>query len=344
MRKRLLFAICLATILSAAPALNSASPASAADLAFRPPADGPKHPTPSAILLADGLDGASGSTIGPGGDIYLTEGAAGRISRLDPRTGSLTTFATGLPQQVVGIGGAMDVAFIGRTAYVLVTLVGPDVGGTSAVGIYRMDGPASFTVIADIGAFALQHPPDTDFFVPTGVQYALEPYRGGFLVTDGHHNRLLYVTLDGDVSVFRAFDNTVPTGLAISGNTILMGEAGPLPHLPADGRIVAVGPKASDTSVVASGARLLVDVEYGRGKRLYALSQGLWPLGGEPGSPALPDTGALLEVNGDGTMTPVVDSLNQPTSVEFIGNTAYVVTLSGEVWRIDDVSKPPFGR
>ena len=33
----------------------------------------------------------------------------------------------------------------------------------------------------------------TDFFVPTGVQYALEPYRGGFLVTDGHHNRVLRV-------------------------------------------------------------------------------------------------------------------------------------------------------
>jgi hypothetical protein len=27
----------------------------------------------------------------------------------------------------------------------------------------------------------------------------------------------------------------------------------------------------------------------------------------------------------------------------FIGNTAYVVTLTGEIWRIDDVSGPPFG-
>ena len=73
----------------------------------------------------------------------MTEGAAGRVSRVDPRTGDITTFASGLPESVVGIGGAIDVAFIGRTAYVLVTLVGPDVGGDpeDKVGIYRVDGP-----------------------------------------------------------------------------------------------------------------------------------------------------------------------------------------------------------
>ena len=55
----------------------------------------------------------------------------------------------------IGIGGAIDVAFIGRTAYALVTLVSPDVGGSDVDGIYRVDGPDSFTVVADIGAFAL---------------------------------------------------------------------------------------------------------------------------------------------------------------------------------------------
>ena len=39
----------------------------------------------------------------------------------------MTTFAHGLPPATpaVGIGGAMDVAFVDGTAYVLVTLVGP---------------------------------------------------------------------------------------------------------------------------------------------------------------------------------------------------------------------------
>ena len=40
-------------------------------------------------------------------------------------------------------------------------------------------------------------------------------------------------------------------------------------------------------------------------------------------------------MNADGTFTVLVDRLNQPTSLEFIGNTAYVVTLGGEVWTVD---------
>jgi sugar lactone lactonase YvrE len=295
-----------------------------------------------AVLFASGLQGASGSAIGPGGALFVTEGALGRILRIDPRSGEVTTFASGLPPAVIpGLGGVIDVAFIGGTAYALVTLVGPDVLGTSVVGIYRIDGPDSYTVIADIGAFAIANPPPT-FDVPTGLQYAIEPYRGGFLVSDGHHNRVLHVSHDGDVSVMMAFDNIVPTGLAVSGKTIYMAEAGPTPHVPSDGKLVAFNAKSSAATEIASGAPLLVDVEFGRGRTLFALSQGVFP-GGPPASPASPNTGALVRVNRDGTFTVIVDELNQPTSVEFIGNTAYVVTLGGEIWKIDDVSAPPFG-
>jgi sugar lactone lactonase YvrE len=295
---------------------------------------------PTVSLLVTGLQGGSGSAIGPGGALFVTEGAAGRISRVDPKSGAVTTFASGLPQMnpAIGIGGPMDVAFIGRTAYALVSLVGPDVGGSDVVGLYRVDDPDSFTVIADIGAFSLANPPDTDFFVPTGVQYALEPFRGGFLVTDGHHNRVLRVTLDGTVTELIAFGNIVPTGLAVSGNTVYMAEAGPVPHLPEDGKVVAFKPKSPTVTEVASGARLLTDVEFGRGRSLYALSQGVWDGVGE-GSPALPNTGALVAVNKDGTFTVITDGLDRPTSLEFIGDTAYVVSLAGEIWKIDDVSR-----
>jgi hypothetical protein len=254
----------------------------------------------------------------------------------------VTTFASGLPPSIVGIGGAIDVAFIGSTAYALVTLVGPDVGGTNVVGIYRVDGPNRFTVIADIGAFALSHPPNTEFFVPTGVQYSIEPYRGGFLVTDGHHNRVLYVTRDGNVSEFIAFGNIVPTGLAVSGNTVYLAQAGPIPHLPHDGKIVSLSPGSPVVTEVASGARLLVDVEFGRGRTLYGLSQGIWN-GTEPGTPALPNTGSLVRVNADGSFAVVASGLNLPTSLEFIGTTAYVVSLAGQIWKIDEVAGPPFG-
>jgi hypothetical protein len=302
---------------------------------------------PSASLLAEGLLGASGSTIGPDKALYVTEGAVGRISRIDPMTGEITTFAEGLPPAVLPIGGANDLVFIGETAYVLVTMVGADlpvpVPNPAVVGIYRIDGPNSYTVIADIGQWSIDNPSGSDVFIPSGVHYAIETFQGKFLVSDGHHNRVLQVTSDGEVSEFMAFGNIVPTGLETRGNTVYMAEAGPNPHLPEDGKVVSFSHQSPDVTQVASGAPLLVDVEFGRGRSLYALAQGIFPAGSDDGSPALPDTGSLVMVNKDGTFTTVIGSLDRPTSMDFIGKTAFVVSLTGEVWKIENVSGPPFG-
>jgi hypothetical protein len=303
----------------------------------------PSSAESSASRLVSGLQGPFGSTVGPGGDLYVAEGVARRISRIDPETGARTTFASGLPAQVIpGAGAATDVAFLDGTAYVLVQFIGTFLGGPDEVnGIYRVDGPDTFTVVADIGAFNVENPPDTEFELPTGVQTSFQAFRGGFLVTDGHLNRMLHVTLDGDeseISVLRAFDNIVPVGLETWGNRILMAEAGPLPHLPADGRVVSFTPKSSTETVVAAGGPLLVDVERGRGTTLFGLAQGIWPLGGPAGSPALPNTGRLLRVDGDGSFTTIADGLNLPSSLEIVGDTAYVVMLDGEIWKFEDIS------
>ena len=67
----------------------------------------------------------TGSTIGPGGDLYVTDGSSGSVLRIDRRSGRVTTYASGLPTKAFAtdIGGPVDVVFVGRTAYVLVTLV-----------------------------------------------------------------------------------------------------------------------------------------------------------------------------------------------------------------------------
>jgi hypothetical protein len=41
------------------------------------------HSTTGPAPLASGLQGAQGSTIGPDGALYVTEGAIGRITRID---------------------------------------------------------------------------------------------------------------------------------------------------------------------------------------------------------------------------------------------------------------------
>ena len=128
------------------------------------------------------------------------------------------------------------------------------------------------------------------------------PTRAGFLVTDGHPNRVLRVKLNGDISEVIAFPDIVPTGLALRGKDgVCMTEAGPVPHLPENGKIVAFTARSPAARVVASGAPLLVDVEFGNGHSMYALSQGHFTPGHPEGSPADPDTGALERVNKDGT-------------------------------------------
>lgn len=81
-----------------------------------------------------------------------------------------------------------------------------------------------------------------------------------------------------------------------------MTQAGPVPHLPENGKVVAFGPWGNVVWEVASGAPLLVDLEVGRHFDLFvfALAQGTWN-GPREGTPALPFTGSLVEARLDGT-------------------------------------------
>ncbi|WP_432886987.1 ScyD/ScyE family protein [Kribbella sp. CA-245084] len=307
---------------------------------------------PVVTQLASFGNGGSvtGSTIGPDGALYVTDGNAGSVLRIDRRSGRVTTYATGLPRKALppgAIGGPVDIAFVGRTAYVLVTLVSGKLAGApfgnsaDKNGIYRLERNGGFRVVADIGKWSVDNPPAPAFFIDTGVQYAMEPYHGGFLVTDGHHNRVLHVTRHGGISEVATFGNVVPTGLEVTNSRVFITLAGPNPHRPEDGKVLALR-RGSPPREVASGASLLIDVERGPGGRLYALSQGQWDGVGE-GSPALPNTGRLVVVQDDGSLAPVVDRhgrelvLDRPTSMEFVGDTAYVVSVVGGVYKIDNL-------
>ena len=185
----------------------------------------------------------------------------------------------------------------------------------------------------------MDNPPEPAFFVDTGVQFALQPYRGGFLVTDGHHNRVLWVSRHGSIHEVATFGNVVPTGLETAFGRVFVTQLGPIPHLPENGKVVALraGREPRD---VASGASMLIDVEQGQHGRLFGLSQGQWDGVGE-GSRALPNTGRLVVVGHHGELTPVLDGggeelvLDRPTSLEFVGATAYVLSITGDVYRVD---------
>jgi hypothetical protein len=200
--------------------------------------------------------------------------------RIDRRSGRVTTYATGLPPAAFDndIGGPVDVAFVGRTAYVLVTLVSGEFSGepfgdpNAKNGIYRIQRDGSNTLVADIGTWSVDNPPVPAIDVDTGVQFAMERYHGRFLVTDGHHNRVLSVGRNGSINEVATFGNVVPTGLEVIKHRVFITQLGPNPHNPEDGKVLAL--RRSGPTEIASGARMVIDVERGPHGKLYALSQG----------------------------------------------------------------------
>lgn len=298
------------------------------------------------VLNTAALDGlGSGSTIGPDGALYVSNGTDGTVLRINPNNGAAQVVGTGLPPQIIGLGGAMDVAFLRGQLYALVSLAGDDVGGSMEMGIYKRGSGGTFTLFADIGEFAsTTPPPDADFFLSQGVQYSMDVWRDGFLVTDAHHGRVYRVNKNGNVSLFHTFDSTdaVPTGLAVDGSDVYVASAGPIPHAPGTSKVLEIERGNVQVSggwpaSYAGNVGLIVDVEDGSHGNLYGLLQGHWDLPPTPdneGFPAAPNTGEIVVLD-RGKFRTVVSGLNQPTSVDFSGNTAFVVTLGGTILRID---------
>ncbi len=176
------------------------------------------------------------------------------------------------------------------------------------VGIYRVDGPTSFTVIADIGAFSVANPAETDVRRPdrTSSTRWSRTAAGSWSPTGtttaccGSHSTARSPKLI-------AFDNIVPTGLAVPGqHACSWPRPAPSRTCPRTARSCRSCRSRRLATEVASGARLLVDVEFGRGPTLYALSQGDLPgrrlrrLARRCRTPA-----QLVKVNWDGTFTVV---------------------------------------
>jgi hypothetical protein len=310
------------------------------------------HPpsSPSVRVLNDtALDGLGvGSTIGPDGAVYVSNAVEGSVIRIDPNTGAERVIGTGLPLPNGGFG-AWDVVFLGKTAYALVTLAGSDIGQDAVMGIYRLEKNGTFSVFADIGSFAASHlPTDPDWGLSQGVQYSMEVWKDGFLVTDAHHAKVFRIDRHGVVSELVVFADTdvVPLGLEVSKGDIYLSTAGPIPHLPSTAKINKINRRGSVAVVAGWGADytgnagLIVDVEAGRHGQLFGLLQGHWdlePIDLNEGFPAAPNTGEIVSVDSDGEFHTVIGGLNQPTSLELVGRTAFVVTLTGTVLRIDGI-------
>jgi hypothetical protein len=109
--------------------------------------------------------------------------------------------------------------------------------------------------------------------------------------------------------------------------------------VPHAGKVIAVSPRLPAAAEIASGAPRVVDVEFGRDCRHYALSQGIWTLPPDPrnaGAPASPDTGSSsVSVAMDGSWRSGWP--RSPDVRAFARGNAYVVTLTGMVLKISGI-------
>ena len=225
------------TLLVAVAALVVAIPATAG--ATKPP----RGPVVSELVsfAAPGCIGGcgSGSTVGPDRALYVTDGPRGRVLRVDPRTGAVTTFARGLPAAIpaVGIGGAMDVAFAGRNAYVLVTLVGPEFGQPDVVaGLYRIGRNGSATAIADIGEWSVANPPATLSLSP--AESSTRSRSSGAGCWSQTATTTAYCTSGATVTSanWPRSATSSPPASTVQGRNIYMGQAGPIRTSPETAR------------------------------------------------------------------------------------------------------------
>lgn len=297
-------------------------------------ADPPAAPSPTAgTKIATGFSFVLGTAIGPDNALYVADAGKGEVWRVDPETGHKTLRAWGLP--VSEEGGVSDIAFIGYDLYALTTTVSsPDV-----VGIYRLPKGGKPEILADLGGYSKAHPVGFADAAPTGNPFSLEVLdAGNLLVVDSNHNRLLVVdTFQGTISQLAQFQNIVPTGTSRADNVLYVSQIGAFPHTPQDGRVWAVTLPEGEASLVAAGTPFIIDVEKGPSSRLYALSFGTQPTNPE-GPPADPFSGKLLLVRDNGTFGILVANLTMPTSLDILGDTAFITTMTGDVWRVDNIS------
>jgi hypothetical protein len=311
------------------------------------------------------------SPVGP-----YTGGYNSSIVRIDPSTGATTTVVSGLPSSQTGplagslVSGVSSVQFIGNT------LFGVEAGAGASHGLLPSDSPdpnnpvysdntvfrvnpdGSVTMVADLSAFVKANPvanpepsvPPGDF-EPDGTWYGMVAVRGALYATEPNHQEVDRITPDGQVS--RVIDMSVPfpgtippndwvgpTGIAYHGN-FYVGTLGQFPVTPGAESMYKVTP-SGQLQVAASGLTAVTGVAFDAQGRMYALESDT--LAGFPGQrPDSPFSGAVVRVNGDGSLTTVASGLSFPTAMTFgPDGSLYVSNFgfgfpsgAGEIVRID---------
>ena len=272
-------------------------------------------------LASFGSDLGSGSAIGPDGALYVTDGNAGSVLRIDRHTGRGDHLRHG-----VADAGDRDRRRHGRRVHrpapptSLVTLVSGDIVGrvpSATPATLSGSTASSATAASPCSPTSARGRSTTRRRRRSSSRRACSTRCSG--TGAGSWSPTAITTgCCGSIGTARSAPSSRwPTscrpGLERIGKRVLFTELGPVPHHRRTARSSSSIPGPERPESWPAGRAWSLDVERGPGGKLYALSQGQWD-GVEEGSPALPNTGRLVIVQRDGSLKPVVDGSGADSS------------------------------
>ncbi len=244
-------------------------------------------------------------------------GTNGRISRVPAGGGEREDVVTDLPN--IGLYGGVEMLGAASMAVLNDEVYEVSAGHmTVSPPLSRVNtADGTLETFADIGKFNDDNPTPASNgdAVPMGNPYDIAILAGGFAISDGNYNRVIYVSATGEMSLLAQWENspvTVGIGTGPDGN-LYVSQFSPAPYAAGTGRIDMVTPEGEVTEGVVSGLTTPIDVAFGPDGTMYILQYAAEfsaemlryiPFGGE-----------VQRVNPDGTTTPVLTNLVFPTSL-----------------------------